>query len=75
MKITYDENGKAIIDFEGLEIHVEDSFNLTAMSDLFHPDNVAEVNNGVWIGNQEGGGISLTGKDSNRMSTEIKTNK
>lgn len=52
MKITKDDEGKAIIDFEGLEIEVENSFDICAFNDLFDGKYVSEVRNGVWIGKQ-----------------------
>ena len=46
MKIAKDGNGKCIVDFEGLEIAIEAD---CSCNELFNPDTVSEIRNGVWV--------------------------
>ncbi len=47
MKITQ-KNNRAIIDFEGLKIEVENTFNVCTISQIFDSKYVSEVKNGIW---------------------------
>ena len=49
MKITKDDKGKFVVDFEGMEIDVSDidTGNVGFISDLFS-DKVSIVMNGIW---------------------------
>ena len=52
MKITKDNDGKYIIDFENLKINVSDIIefdSINFISDLFNDDVVSEVRNGLWL--------------------------
>lgn len=54
MKITRNDKGKFVVDFEGMEIDVSDvdSGNIGFISDLFS-DKVSFVMNGIWRFNKD----------------------